>query len=93
MATRALNSVAMQRYDTFRHEWRDVAGSADQARALLAAGAPVDGDPGDRETPLITARLRDGDGRTALNLTRTEQPNHPESTGHVEVLAILAPLS
>jgi ankyrin repeat protein len=32
-----------------------VAGTGALARELLAAGAPVEGDPGDRETPLITA--------------------------------------
>lgn len=34
---------------------RDLPGTGAVARALLAAGAPVDGHPGDRETPLITA--------------------------------------
>lgn len=50
-----LGYVAMLRYDTARHEWRDVEGSAALARALLTAGAPVNGAPGDTETPLITA--------------------------------------
>lgn len=50
-----LGYVAMLRYDTARHQWRDVAGTAEVARALIAAGAPVDGSPGDPETPLITA--------------------------------------
>ena len=35
--------------------WRDVAGTGSLARLLLAAGAPVNGGPGDPETPLITA--------------------------------------
>jgi uncharacterized protein len=50
-----LGYVAMLRYDTSRGVWRDVAGTGPLARALLDAGAPVDGDPGDPETPLITA--------------------------------------
>ena len=35
--------------------WRDVAGAGALARALIEAGAPVNGDPGEKETPLITA--------------------------------------
>lgn len=50
-----LNYVAMLRYDTSRGVWRDLPGTGAMARALLAAGAPVDGNPEDRETPLITA--------------------------------------
>jgi uncharacterized protein len=50
-----LGYVAMLRYDTSRRVWRDVAGAGDLARALIEAGAPVDGEPGDPETPLITA--------------------------------------
>ncbi|HVQ95552.1 MAG TPA: ankyrin repeat domain-containing protein [Mycobacteriales bacterium] len=50
-----LGYVAMLRYDTTGRAWRDVPGTAAMARALLAAGAPVDGRPEDRETPLITA--------------------------------------
>jgi len=50
-----LSYVAMLRYDTSRDAWRDVPGTGDVARALLAAGAPVDGEPDDGETPLITA--------------------------------------
>ena len=50
-----LNYVAMLRYDTSAKVWRDVPGTAAMARALLAAGAPVNGDPGAFETPLITA--------------------------------------
>ena len=53
--TSPLGYVAMLRYDTSRGEWRDVTGTGELARALLAAGAPVDGDPGEPETPLITA--------------------------------------
>jgi len=47
--------VAMLRYDTSTGEWRDVAGTGAIARALLQAGAPVDGQRGTPETPLITA--------------------------------------
>ncbi len=47
--------VAMLRYDTVRGGWRDVPGTGAMARALLDAGAPVDGDAEDAETPLITA--------------------------------------
>ncbi len=50
-----LGYVAMQRYDTRDHSWHDLSGSGATAQALLGAGAPVDGDPGDPETPLITA--------------------------------------
>lgn len=50
-----LSYVAMLPYDTARRIWRPVPGTAAVARALLAAGAPVDGQPGDPETPLITA--------------------------------------
>lgn len=53
--TSPLAYVAMLRYDTEQRVWRDVPGTGDMAKALLAAGAPVDGDPGDPETPLITA--------------------------------------
>lgn len=50
-----LGYVAMLRYDTSRRVWRDVSGTRAVARALLDAGAPVDGNRGDPETPLITA--------------------------------------
>ncbi len=50
-----LGYVAMARYDTATGKWRDVAHSASVAHVLIAAGAPVDGNPGDTETPLITA--------------------------------------
>ncbi len=50
-----LGYVAMLRFDTGRHRWRDVSGTGALAQALLTAGAPVDGDPQDAETPLITA--------------------------------------
>jgi ankyrin repeat protein len=50
-----LGYVAMLRYDTARRLWREVTGTAALAEALLAAGAPVEGDPVDPETPLMTA--------------------------------------
>lgn len=50
-----LNYVAMLRFDTSTKVWRDVPGTAALAQSLLQAGAPVDGDPGASETPLITA--------------------------------------
>lgn len=50
-----LGYVAMLRYDTAHGVWRDVAGTAAMARVLLDAGALVDGDPDDLETPLMTA--------------------------------------
>ncbi len=50
-----LGYVAMLRYDTSRGIWRDVPGTGAIAKALLEAGAPVDGDPADAETPLMTA--------------------------------------
>jgi hypothetical protein len=50
-----LSYVAMMRFTTFGGVWRDRAGTGEMARVLLAAGAPVDGDAGDRETPLMTA--------------------------------------
>lgn len=50
-----LGYVAMMRYDTTRGVWRDVPGTAALAQALLHAGAPVEGDPIDSETPLMTA--------------------------------------
>jgi len=50
-----LGYVAMLRYDTSRDVWRDVTDTAAMARALLEAGALVNGAPDDAETPLITA--------------------------------------
>lgn len=47
--------LAMARYDTTAGLWRDVVGTGAAASVLIAAGAPVDGQPGDRESPLITA--------------------------------------
>lgn len=53
--TSPLTYVASLRYDIASGLWRDVAGTGAMARALVAAGVPVDGAPGARETPLITA--------------------------------------
>lgn len=50
-----LSLVAMLRYDTAARVWGDVPRTAELARALLDAGAPVNGEVGDSETPLITA--------------------------------------
>jgi ankyrin repeat protein len=50
-----LGYIAMARYDTATHTWHDVPGTGAAAHVLIAAGAPVDGQPGDSETPLITA--------------------------------------
>jgi uncharacterized protein len=52
----ALGYVATLRFDAERLGLLlDVEGTGDVASVLLAAGAPVNGDPDDRETPLITA--------------------------------------
>lgn len=50
-----LGYLAMARFDTVTGRWRDVEGTGAAAHVLIAAGAPVDGHPGDSETPLITA--------------------------------------
>lgn len=47
--------LAMARHDTTTGTWRNVTGTGAAVSVLIAAGAPVDGVPGDRETPLITA--------------------------------------
>jgi ankyrin repeat protein len=75
-----LSYMAMLRFDSQRLGLpRDLPGIGGVARALIAAGAPVDGPPGDKETPLITAASygdaevarvlieagADGDARTA----------------------------
>ncbi len=59
-----LGYTAMLRFDTARGVWREVDGTDAIGRVLLAAGAPVDGEPGERETPLITAASY-GDARLA----------------------------
>lgn len=50
-----LGYAAMLRYDTAGGSWRNLTGTAAIASALLQAGAPVDGEPEEPETPLITA--------------------------------------
>lgn len=50
-----LGYIAMARFDTGRNRWRDLEGTGEVARTLIAAGAQVDGDEGDSESPLITA--------------------------------------
>ncbi|MFK8023831.1 MAG: ankyrin repeat domain-containing protein [Ilumatobacter sp.] len=50
-----LGYLAMARFDTHSGHWREVDDTAAAAHVLIAAGAPVDGSPNDRETPLITA--------------------------------------
>ncbi|TCO59898.1 ankyrin repeat domain-containing protein [Actinocrispum wychmicini] len=51
-----LEYMAMLRFDHARLGLpRDLPGTGAVARALIDAGAPVDAQPGDRETPLITA--------------------------------------
>lgn len=51
-----LGYITMMR---FNHDWlglpRELPGTGATARALIEAGAPVNGYPGDKETPLITA--------------------------------------
>lgn len=81
MTPATLSHVAMLRYDPTTREWRDVPGTGALAQELLAAGAPVDGRPGDRETPLITAASY-GDAEVAAvlvaagaNLAATAAPD------------------
>lgn len=50
-----LGYVAMLRFDAQRRRQRVPINTGAMARALLDAGAPVDGAPDDLETPLITA--------------------------------------
>lgn len=51
-----LGYLAMLRFDSKRLGLpADLPGTGAMAAALIAAGAPVDGHPGDQETPLITA--------------------------------------
>lgn len=51
-----LGYMAMLRFDHERLGLpRELPGTGAVAQALIDAGAPVDGDPGDKETPLITA--------------------------------------
>ena len=65
---RPLTFIAMLRFDAARLGISgDLADTGGIARALLAAGAPVDGDPGERETPLMTAASY-GDAAVAREL-------------------------
>jgi hypothetical protein len=65
---RPLAFIAMLRFDARRLGLSgDLPGTGAIARALIAAGAPVDGGPGDRETPLMTAASY-GDADVALAL-------------------------
>lgn len=51
-----LSYVAMLRFDAPRLGLTgDLSGTGAMAKLLLEAGAPVDGNPGDKETPLMTA--------------------------------------
>lgn len=51
-----LGYIAVLRFDAGRLGLEPVTdGTAEVARLLIAAGAPVEGDSGDTETPLITA--------------------------------------
>lgn len=50
-----LQYVASMRCVVGENVWRDMPGTGRIAQALLSAGAPVNGGPDDRETPLITA--------------------------------------
>ncbi len=77
-----LNYIAMIRFDSPRLGLpRDLPGTGQIATALLAAGAPADGQPGDDETPLMTAAsYGDADVARALiaagaELDATAAPN------------------
>ena len=63
---------------------RDLPGTGAVARALIEAGAPVNGHPGDKETPLITAASY-GDAGVARALIETgadiEAASAPDSGG------------
>lgn len=51
-----LNYMAMLRFDAHRLGLTgELGGTGEMAALLLESGAPVDGNPGDRETPLMTA--------------------------------------
>jgi len=50
-----LGYLAAMPFDAMRQVWRTVEGTGPLAQELLRAGAPVDGEPGDPETPLMTA--------------------------------------
>jgi uncharacterized protein len=80
-----LGYMAMLRFDHGRLGLpADLPGTGDIARALIQAGAPVGGDPGDRETPLITAASY-GDAEVAQALIEAgadiEAVSAPDSGG------------
>lgn len=62
-----LTYVALMRCVVSDGVWRDMPGTGELARQLIAAGAGVEGQPGDRETPLITAASY-GDAEVARTL-------------------------
>jgi uncharacterized protein len=64
-----INYAAMLRVDTTTMTWREITGTGPVVRALLAAGAPVNGRREDRETPLITAASY-GDAEAAAVLVQ-----------------------
>lgn len=64
-----LGYVAMMRYDAAEKVWRDQSGTGAIAKVLIDAGAPVDGEPGATETPLITAASY-GDAEVAAALIK-----------------------
>ncbi|MGM1065059.1 ankyrin repeat domain-containing protein [Saccharothrix sp. Mg75] len=80
-----LGYVAMLRFDHRRLGLPDeLPGTGAVVRALIDAGAPVDGHPGDRETPLITAASY-GDAEVARVLVEAgatlEATSAPDSGG------------
>jgi len=77
--------MAMLRFDSGRLGLpRDLPGTGAMAKALIEAGAPVEGQPGDRETPLITAASY-GDAEVARVLIEAgadiEAVSAPDSGG------------
>jgi ankyrin repeat protein len=87
-----LGFVAMRRYDPATRVWGDVPGTRALARALLEAGAPVDGDAKDSETPLITAASY-GDASVAEELVASgadlDARSAPSSGGVPDATALL----
>jgi ankyrin repeat protein len=80
-----LGYMAMLRFDHGRLGLpRELPGTGAVARALIRAGAPVDGYPGDKETPLITAASY-GDAEVAAVLIEAgadiEAVSAPDSGG------------
>jgi hypothetical protein len=77
--------MAMLRFDSGRLGLpRELPGTGAMAKALIQAGAPVDGEPGDAETPLITAASY-GDAEVAKVLIEAgadiEAVSAPDSGG------------